>query len=1200
MKEILYLLLFAPLLTTGQTDSQNYVKTLTYKEETDTSNPNKAHATVMYYDGLGRPVQKVVGKMATTGKDIITHITYDGFGRQTKEFLPYPSSASDLSYQGNADIDVLTYYGSTSSTPGLGPQEATINPYSEKFFEPSPLNRVLKQAAPGNAWAGNQGNDNDHTIKYAYMANSDSDAILMLRAQAGPSINLNTLSYDISLVYNNQTYPANQLYKNVVKTENEALPLTISSSKNFNLSIEYTNKEGQLVAKQQDYFTEDNFGMPVYGTMYTYYVYDQFGNLTYVVPPGVGTNFTEAVLSGLCYRYKYDSRNRMVEKQIPDKQWEYIVYDALDRPIFTGPSLTPFGGSTSNSTNQGWMITVYDAFGRVAITGWVQGNVTATTRKTQQLAYGGTNVLTAVKGSSTIDGVPTGYTITGPGLPSGFKILSVNYYDDYTWPEAPLLPSAVEGQKIRINTTGLPTGSWTRVLSSPTSVLDNEVSYILYDTRGRAIRNYIKNYLGGYNQVDTKLNFTGEPITKVIRHKRSSATTDQTITINETFVYDSQDRIVSHGHNINGTTGQILSSNTYNELGQLITKRLGAYKPTLNAPSIPLQTVDYKYNIRGWLTDVNDVNSLGNDLFAFRIAYNNVNNDPLGVTVQGLYNGNISETFWRTKTDDVLRKYSYRYDNLNRLLKSYYQKPGNTVTHPGSYNEEVTYDQRGNIRKLVRTGGLDDVDTAIEIDKLFYTYQATSNRLEKVNDESGSPQGFKDVQTSSGIEYTYDGNGNMITDLNKAIAQIKYNHLNLPTEITYTGSTNKITYLYNAFGKKVKKTVTEGNNILEVNYLEAFQYKGGALQFFPHSEGYVDVTRSGSLEVNYYNYVFQYKDHLGNVRASFGTTGKISAQSVKILEENHYYPFGLKHSNYNMDYLQYQKIEDDIELYPPINATGKLPNNYKYNGKELQDELGLNMYDYGARNYDPALGRWMNIDPKAETSRRFSPYVYALNNPVYFIDPDGMQVDDWYMNNKTKSLEWHSGTGQREGYTNLGSERTVDYNNMSYKLNSDGSFIEYNCSDPNNTGTTYSSGSSTMIPNTEIVISSIDFNFSIKDGISLWGTDRSGDVDGLKGTTKESVESSEIPGIGGGAKNPREPSAFGKLVTFFRNLLYGASNGGTTAGVPGRVDTINTTINSIGEDAKDKKPAVDSVTTTYYGTDGKPYKQERRAKRDDE
>jgi RHS repeat-associated protein len=63
--------------------------------------------------------------------------------------------------------------------------------------------------------------------------------------------------------------------------------------------------------------------------------------------------------------------------------------------------------------------------------------------------------------------------------------------------------------------------------------------------------------------------------------------------------------------------------------------------------------------------------------------------------------------------------------------------------------------------------------------------------------------------------------------------------------------------------------------------------------------------------------------------------------------------------------------------------------NYKYNGKELQDELGLNMYDYGMRNYDPALGRWMNIDPKAELLEISSPYVYALNCPIIYLDRDG-------------------------------------------------------------------------------------------------------------------------------------------------------------------------------------------------------------------
>ena len=122
-----------------------------------------------------------------------------------------------------------------------------------------------------------------------------------------------------------------------------------------------------------------------------------------------------------------------------------------------------------------------------------------------------------------------------------------------------------------------------------------------------------------------------------------------------------------------------------------------------------------------------------------------------------------------------------------------------------------------------------------------------------------------------------------------------------------------------------------------------------------------------------------------------------STNVLKIIEENHYYPFGLKHAQYNTDIKNYGMVGSQLKMKPAVGLGGGYK--YKYNGKELQDELGLNWYDYGARNYDASLGRWMNMDPLAETSRRFSPYTYALNNPIFFIDPDGMEAIEGVLKN---------------------------------------------------------------------------------------------------------------------------------------------------------------------------------------------------------
>lgn len=147
-----------------------------------------------------------------------------------------------------------------------------------------------------------------------------------------------------------------------------------------------------------------------------------------------------------------------------------------------------------------------------------------------------------------------------------------------------------------------------------------------------------------------------------------------------------------------------------------------------------------------------------------------------------------------------------------------------------------------------------------------------------------------------------------------------------------------------------------------------------------------------------FNYVYNYTDHLGNIRLSYGkdpVTG-----TTKIIKENNYYPFGLSHNNYNMSQKTYVKTNGNNALVPC--QTCPRGYQYKYNGKELQDELGLNIYDYGFRNYDPAIARWMNVDPLSEEYRRWSTYNYCMNNPSIFIDPDGIYVDTSWIYEKDR------------------------------------------------------------------------------------------------------------------------------------------------------------------------------------------------------
>ncbi|SDX56461.1 RHS repeat domain-containing protein [Aequorivita viscosa] len=325
----------------------------------------------------------------------------------------------------------------------------------------------------------------------------------------------------------------------------------------------------------------------------------------------------------------------------------------------------------------------------------------------------------------------------------------------------------------------------------------------------------------------------------------------------------------------------------------------------------------------------------------------------------------------------------------------------------------------------------------LAIDDLDYTYDA-GNRLQKVVDNTNHPAGFNMNGAGANDTFVYDKYGNLMADPYKKISTILYNHLNLPTKITFL-SGGKIEYFYDATGTKLKKKVTDGTTITTTEYMQGFQYTNNVLDFFPHPEGYVKALPAGLGGGSSYQfkYVFTYTDHLGNIRLKYAQDPS-NNNRISILEEDHYYPYGLKHSGYNSFHQIFTTEDGDGQgtgiVLTPVNPFLGDSHKYKFGGMEYQDEFDINTYDFGARNYDPALGRWMNIDPLAEAMRRHSPYNYAFDNPVYFIDPDGMMPGGFANTNSvtsTGAFESYGGGGFDVRTFDKATNETLDFKTVS-------------------------------------------------------------------------------------------------------------------------------------------------------------------------
>ena len=523
---------------------------------------------------------------------------------------------------------------------------------------------------------------------------------------------------------------------------------------------------------------------------------------------------------------------------------------------------------------------------------------------------------------------------------------------------------------------GLPTGQFTKDTSgygrgsltgSAVTVFGSSTKIykaFYYDIKGRMTKSVQNNLLSGYDITSTVYTFSDKPSGVTHTHTASGKTTRTEV---YTYTYDHADRISKVQHSLGGTSITLYDA-TYDNFGRLLTKQ---YHGT------SINKLTYAYNLRSWLTGISGT------CFTQNLYYNT------GVGT-AKYNGSISSMTWKSGNESTVRGYKFTYDGLDRVLNATYGETASISTNANRFSENVTgYDKNGNIKSLQRYGQTGASAYGL-LDNLTYTL--TGNQLSCVEDAVstaayGTNTAFVNGASAAG-EYAYDVNGNLTKDLNKGITDIQYNVLNLPSTVSFSdGST--ITYTYGADGTKLRTVHKIGSTTTTTDYCGNVIYENGVQKLLLTEEGYITLSDS--------KYHYYLKDHQGNNRV-------VISQSGTVEETSHYYPFGGTFAS----------------------AGNVQP--YKYNGKEYDSKKGLNWYDYGARHYDAALGRFETVDPSAENYFKTSLYAYCGNSPISRIDPTGA---DWY-EDKQGNLRWQEGSEALKGYTNIGSSASIALGNDNY------------------------------------------------------------------------------------------------------------------------------------------------------------------------
>lgn len=863
------------------------------------------------YDGLGRPVSKVTAWKENGWKYISTATDYDTMGRLSREWNSSPVG-SDSPAAEEVAASATEFYGDTQ-------------PYCTVAYEASQRNLSVATQKPGEIW-----HNGNHRATVRRLVNDNGDYACAYYS----------LGSDMKL-----THCGNYA--------RGALTVEETTDEDGITYVTFTDFRGRLIMQR-------------HGSARTYYVYNDYGDLCYILPPILSERSYEAddaELAEHAYISRFDRFGRPVYTKSPGCSPQQFYYDNAGRLVAeTGPDL----GSK-------WRFHFYDNAGREVL-------VTEGTYPADYLHTATFRVpRTAARGNSSADGLK-GYTVKFP-FPADNAVKQAVYYDGYT-----LLPSRDnDGASYLTAPSGLQTGLWAASDDGGKGVTQifwydshGRRSYEITETDRHRLCQAIRYTYDG--KVSKKFELIYDTSTNVWKHWN----------VERAYTYDNAGRLQSETAILDSCT--VLIRYVYDGAGQLSRKEKGLAQPGAGLSATTFRdanttTCDYSYDVHGWpVKTVTSVPataepwngqpgisrpyykaaSLGHNISApdavFRRIFTETIHYADGNTPR--YNGTPS-----ARGLSAGGRYDYRYDELDRLIGADYTAPDSNPD--ADFSTGYTYDLLSRPLTIKRRGVV-DIDGTTEIfgqlDNLALSYNgATLDRVQSdITGETGRDfygrTGWANGTYMTAATLEFNSAGRISRDNSRMISSVTYNTQGFPVRYSISDSASdnnspRQERAYDATGRKLRQTDYEAvrGQIVKTSdrrYVDAFTFNADTLERIEFTDGYFDGQG---------NPHFLFTDWQGNVTLATSAEGRIE-QNIG------YYPYG-------------------EPWREPSGQHARL-----FAGKERVSGMPAGDYDFGPRNYRSTFLLWDSRDIKATEYPQWSPWLYCGANPIKNIDPSGNEI----------------------------------------------------------------------------------------------------------------------------------------------------------------------------------------------------------------